>query len=100
MIVQLNTDHNIVGNLELETYVNEIIERKLARFSAHLSRIEVNLKDTNGDKSGPEDKHCTIEARVKGKNPTAVTHEAASVQPAVKGAVDKLKTSLEHVLHN
>jgi len=99
MIIQLNTDHNIDGNLELEAYVNDSIDRKLGRFSDRLSRIEVHFKDTNGDKSGIRDKHCTLEARIKGRKPTAVTNEAPTVELALQGAVEKLKTHLDNVLH-
>lgn len=98
MTIQLNTDNNILGDATLQEYVNTHIEKKLGRFSDSLSRIEVNLKDTNGDKPGTKDKHCALEARIKGKNPTAVTHEAATVELALSGAIEKLKGVLDSAL--
>jgi hypothetical protein len=39
-----------------------------------------------------------MEARLEGRQPTAVTHQAASLVDAVDGAADKLKRSLESTL--
>lgn len=98
MVIQINTDHNILGDVELQEYVNSSIDKKLGRFSDSLSRIEVNLKDTNGEKSGTKDKHCALEARIKGKKPTAVTHEAATIELALNGAIEKMKGVLDSTL--
>ena len=54
--------------------------------------------DQNSDKSGQDDKRCMMEARLEGRQPTAVTHQAASLADAVDGAADKLKRSLESTL--
>jgi uncharacterized protein YjbJ (UPF0337 family) len=39
-----------------------------------------------------------IEARLEGRQPTAVKHAAATLDQAAKGAADKLKSSLESTL--
>ena len=39
-----------------------------------------------------------IDARIEGRQPTAVTHAAATLDGAAKGAADKLKRSLESTL--
>ena len=74
------------------------MESAIDRFSDRITRIEVHLSDQNGDKSGQEDKRCMLEARLEGRQPTVVTHEAASLEEAVDGAADKLKRSLESTL--
>ena len=56
------------------------------------------LETSNAGKTGPDDKHCMIEARLEGRQPTAVTHIAATLDQAVKGAADKMKRSLESTL--
>jgi ribosome-associated translation inhibitor RaiA len=66
----------------------------LGRFSDRITRVEVHLSDQNSDKSGQDDKRCRMEARLEGRNPTAVTHQAASLGDAVDGAADKLKRAL------
>jgi ribosome-associated translation inhibitor RaiA len=66
--------------------------------SDRITRVEVHLSDQNGDKSGQDDKRCMLEARLEGRQPTVVTHHAASLDEAVDGAADKLKRFLESTL--
>jgi ribosomal subunit interface protein len=98
MHIQINTDHNIEGREELTTHVNDVVENALSRFSDRITRVEVHLSDQNGDKSSQNDKRCMMEVRLEGRQPTAVTHQAASLDGAVDGAADKLKRSLESTL--
>ena len=98
MHIQINTDSNIEGHEELAIHVTGVVERVLSRFSDWITRVEVHLSDENGDKSGQDDKRCMMEVRLEGRQPTAVTHQAASLDDAVDGAADKLKRSLESTL--
>jgi len=98
MKIQLNTDGNIEGTEHLAAHVNEIVEGALSRFSERITRVEVHLSDQNGDKTGQHDKRCMLEARLEGRQPTAVTHDAATLDAAVEGAADKMKRSLESTL--
>jgi len=98
MHIQVNTDSNIDGREELASHVEGVVEEALSRFSDRITRIEVHLSDQNGDKSGQDDKRCMMEARLEGRQPTAVTHQAASLSDAVDGAAHKLKRSLESTL--
>ena len=95
MNIQFNTDSNIEGREELATQVKGVVESAMSRFSDRITRVEVHLSDENGDKSGQDDKRCMMEARIEGRQPTAVTHHAATVDDAVDGAADKLKRLLE-----
>ncbi len=94
MKIQVNTDNTIAGHDALVAQVEATVTSSLSNFSAHITRVEVHLSDTNGGKHGPNDKRCMIEARLEGRQPTAVTCEAATVAQAVAGAADKLKSSL------
>ena len=98
MHIQINTDSNIEGREELATHVKGVLESALSRFSDRITRVEVHLSDQNSDKSGQDDKRCVMEARLEGRQPTAVTHQAASLDDAVDGAADKLKRSIESTL--
>jgi ribosome-associated translation inhibitor RaiA len=98
MHIQINTDSNIAGREDLAIQVKGVVESVLSRFSDRITRVEVHLSDQNSDKSGQDDKRCMMEARLEGRQPTAVTHQAASVNDAVDGAADKLKRSLESTL--
>ncbi len=98
MHIQINTDSNIDGTEELATHVKGVVESALSRFSDRITRVEVHLSDQNSDKGGQDDKRCMMEARLEGRQPTAVTHLAASLDDAVDGAADKLKRSIESTL--
>jgi len=60
--------------------------------------VEVHLSDVNSDKGGQNDKRCMMEARLEGRQPTAVTHQATTLDQAIDGATDKLKRSIERTL--
>lgn len=98
MHIQINTDSNIAGREELAVQVKGVVESVLTRFSDRITRVEVHLSDQNSDKSGQDDKRCVMEARLEGRQPTAVTHQAASLGEAVAGASEKLKRTLESTL--
>jgi ribosome-associated translation inhibitor RaiA len=98
MQIQLNTDNNLAGTDDLSRRIESQLQKSLQRFADRLTRVEVHLNDDNGtDKSG-EDKRCMLEARVRGLQPTSVTHHAPSVDLAVSGASDKLVRALDRLL--
>jgi ribosome-associated translation inhibitor RaiA len=60
--------------------------------------VEVHLIDESGPKSRKNNKRCMMEARLEGRQPIAVTDEAATLDLAVDGAADKLARLIEHTL--
>jgi ribosome-associated translation inhibitor RaiA len=98
MQIQVHTDHNIEGHQALSDHVSDAVERALNRISEHITRVEVHLSDLNGDKSGPTEKRCMMEARLEGRQPVAVTHQAATLDQAVDDAADKLTRLIESTL--
>lgn len=99
MLIQVNTDRNIEGNEELRRRVNDSVQSTLGRFNDRITRVEVHLSDQNsGERGGSNDKRCTIEVRLEGRQPTAVSHEAPSVDQAIDGAADKALRSIESTL--
>lgn len=98
MHIQVNSDNNIEGREELATRVEAVIEEALSRFSDQITRVEVHLSDENSHKSGQNDKRCMMEARLENRRPTAVTHQAATLDQAINGAADKLQRSIESTL--
>jgi len=98
MTIQFNTDSNITGDEKLRAPLISLISEELSRFSHQITRVEVHLSDENGTKEGLNDKRCTIEARLEGMKPIAVTNHANTHEEAVEGAVNKLKTSLDSVI--
>ena len=98
MIIQFNTDNNIEGSERLNEYFSTTLSESLNRFSNQITRLEVHLTDENSNKEGQNDKRCMLEARLEGIQPIAVTNNADTIEQAVKGAVDKLKSSLDTVI--
>jgi ribosomal subunit interface protein len=97
MQVQLNTDHNVVGTVGLSKHVEEQVSTALNRFADKITRVEVHLNDSNSPKAVGDDKRCMIEARVNGRPPVSVHHDAPSVGQAIDGAIHKAERALEKV---
>ena len=97
MQIQVNSDNHIQSNVRLEQWVRSTVEATLERYDESITRVEVHLRDENGDKPGPHDKRCQMEARPKGHQPISVSHKAASLEQAVEGAAEKLTHALEHL---
>ncbi len=97
MTIQVTTDNHITGSEHLSTHVQEVVNNALHRFSAHVTTIVVHLSDENAGKKGPDDKRCSIEARYTGIQPVAAVNHADTIDDAVKGAVQKLRSSLDSI---
>jgi hypothetical protein len=78
--------------------VEAALRAAVGRFTDQITRVEVHLSDLNSHKFGPDDKRCLLEARLAGRQPTAVSHQAGTIQEAIEGAAEKLKSSLESTL--
>ena len=98
MQIQIHTDSNIEGGEKLIAHFSSVVEGALERFSDRLTRVEIHLSDQNAGKSGQDDKRCMMEARLEGRQPITVTHQAASLDQAVDGAADKLTRLIEGTL--
>lgn len=97
MQIQLNTDNNLLGSEELNTQLEADVRGALDRFSERITRVEVHLTDQNSDQKSGTDMRCVMEARVAGRQPMSVTHEAATVDLAIDGAADKLTHALDTI---
>ncbi len=98
MQILTNTDRNITGSAGLSAQAQAIVEGALARFSDQITRVEIHLSDENGARGGTEDKRCLMEARLEGRPPIAVTHQAATVEAALDGAAGKLERAIESTI--
>lgn len=98
MKIQINTDNNVSGNENRNASLIALLSEGLSRFSNQITRLEVHLSDEDGNKDGLNDIRCMLEARLEGRPPIAVTNQANTLDQAVKGAMEKLKTSLETIL--
>ena len=98
MNIQINTGHNIQGNKALIAKFSSTIKNALNRMSDNITRVEVHLKDEDGDKKGKNDKRCMMEAHLKGRQPIVVTDHADTLNQALDGAIEKLISMIESIL--
>lgn len=98
MQIQLNTDNHVHGEASLADWTERELRDRLRRFADHVTRIEVHLSDVNGARPGEQDKRCKLEARLAGRQPLAVSHDAGKVADALHGAAEKLVRALDSTL--
>lgn len=99
MQIQVNTDNHTEGGADLTAKVEALIQDKLKRFSAQITRVEVQLSDQNSEaKSGPDDIRCVIEARLAGMQPMTVSDQSSSQEQALRGAVGKMERMIDSTL--
>ena len=99
MQVELRTDHNIEGHEALADQVRGVVEDALGTFSDRITTVEVHLSNQNSEQQdGNDSLRCLIEARLEGRQPIAVTDQAATLDQAIDGAADKLARRLQHTL--
>jgi ribosomal subunit interface protein len=99
MLVSVTTDNNIEGSDKLRRHVENVVTDVFGRFGGRITRIEVHLADENSRaKAGDNDKRCTMEARVGGVKPIAVSEQAATLDQAISAAADKLEKTLDRTL--
>jgi hypothetical protein len=98
MQVQTHTDRIIQGSAALSAEVENAVIGALGRLADHVTRVEVHLGDENAQRGGANDKRCVMEARIEGRQPSAVKHYAATVEQAIIGAAEKLARLIETTL--
>ena len=98
MTILINTDKTINGEKRNRDFFSSQIVEALQRFESHITKIEVHLKDESGRKDGFNDISCLLEARIEGRKPIAITNQANTMDIAVTGAIDKIKTAIESIL--
>ena len=98
MTILINTDNTLTGEKRTGDFFISQITEALERFESHITRIEVHLKDENGKKDGISDISCLLEARLEGRQPIAITNQANTMDLAVTGAIDKIKTAIETII--
>ena len=98
MQVQVNTDNHVQNDEQLGAWAEGELKAKLERFGDIVTRVEVHFADTNAARQSDSDKRCTLEARLAGRQPAAVSHDAGRVADAFNGALDKLVRVLDSTL--
>lgn len=95
MQIQLNTDGHVQGNDALAEWAERELKDKLGRFRDQVTRVEIHLSDVNAARVSDAEKRCKLEARLAGRQPVAVSHDAGKVADAFHGAAAKLVRALD-----
>jgi ribosome-associated translation inhibitor RaiA len=98
MQIQVNTDHNVKGGALLITYVKDLLNDSLNSFKDEVTRVEVYISDENSHKGGDDDLRCTMEARLRGLKPIAVTYYDENIDLAIAGAADRITRSVRKTI--
>lgn len=99
MQILLNSDPNVNGSHLMAEHLKQVVNDAMGRFGEHITRVEAHLSDANSSaKSGANDIHCTLEARLVGLDPLVVKDHADNAHQAIEGAVRKLKRAVETTL--
>jgi hypothetical protein len=94
MLIEINAaDPQVRGQLDRD-FVAQQIQAELDHYASRITRVSVYVADQNAGKEGV-DKHCSIEIRIGGLKPIAVTAEAESVDEAVTAASGKARRLIE-----
>lgn len=95
MQILLNTDPHIDGRQAMSDHLESVVKDSLGHYGERVTRVEAHLTDANGAaKGGPDDIHCTLEARPVGLEPVVVKDRAGTAHQAIQGALGKLERAL------
>ncbi len=95
MDIQITTDHNITSTVALTARVEAAVRDSLVDFQQQITSVGIHFTDENSDqKSGPEEMRCVVEARLAGRKPVAVSHQAGTLDAATDGATGKMRRLL------
>ena len=98
MFIQIHTDNQIASDRERDSRIEEQVRQRLARFEERITDIEIHVSDINGPRGGNANLRATLEARVNGIAPVAVTDQGNTVDRAIVGAAKKAARALDHQL--
>ena len=98
MFIQIHTDNQVASDAERDERLEEQIRQRLARFEGRITDVEIHVSDVNGPRGGAADLRATLEARVNGVQPVAVSDNGSTVDRAILGAAKKAARALDHQL--
>ncbi|HVJ86847.1 MAG TPA: hypothetical protein VM452_14440 [Caulifigura sp.] len=99
MAVFLRTDNHLNGGERLARFVESVAEGAVEHVKDQVTRVDVYLGDENSAaKSSDHQFRCSMEARIGGLKPLAVTNYAGSIDDAVRGAADKLQAVIDSTI--
>ena len=90
MDFQFNTDNNIDGTQDLADSIEAGLRSTLSRHADQLTRLIIHVREETADRYT-----ATLEARIEGQQPQAVTADGGSVEGVAMEAGEKMQRLLE-----
>lgn len=91
-----NTDNQLPGSADNAGSVERLVRERLnPRFAHRLSRVEVHLRDLDGERNGGDSIEATIEARPRGSAPVSASDRSRNSGAALRGALNKIVARLD-----
>ena len=78
-------------------YIRQRLGEKLGKYADSIERVTVRLEDVNGPRGGV-DQVCRIKVVLSGLPSVVVEHTAASLQPAVTGAITSVERAVRRAV--
>lgn len=98
MQIIVNTDKTFDRHQGLDEHVQNVVGAALERFGERVTRVEVHLSNENSGKQADGGNRCTLEARITGYQPIAVSDHSITLHQAIAGAADKLTRAIDSAL--
>jgi len=98
LYIQIHSDNQVESDATRDARLEDQIRQRLARFESRITDVEIHVSDINGPRGGAADMRCTLEARVNGVPPVAVTDHGSTIDRAILGAAKKAVRALDHQL--
>jgi hypothetical protein len=98
LYIQIHTDNQIESDRARDAKLEEQVRDRLKRFNGRITDVEIHVSDVNGPRNGLADLKCTLEARVNGIAPIAVSGQGATVDRAVMAAAKTAVSALDRQL--
>jgi ribosome-associated translation inhibitor RaiA len=93
MQVQIRHDANVRG--DKNGWIEDTVRGALERHGEQITTVEVHLADEDGPKTSDGAIRCSLEVRIAGLSPLAVTAHGDHVGGAVEAALEKIERQLE-----
>lgn len=98
MKIEFNIETTVCEEAIQENHFNTLIIDGLKKFESHITRIEVHLVAIKGATEDVTNLLCILEARLRNRQPMAISFQADLSKKAVSGAIEKLNSSLNSII--
>ena len=96
MQILLHSDPNTDGRQAMADHLKAVVTDAMGHLGERIMRVEAHLSDVNSAaRTGADDIHCTLEARLVGLEAIVVKDSAGNAHQAIDGAVRKLRRAVE-----